>query len=281
MIPTASQINLENRRKRRAKQRFSFFSNSQIFLKRLSMMWAFRKNTATHWVFQSTMPLTAKLRIKLCLFSEPIHFFTHLFTQNHPDEHEGMVLALNTPSIPYYPLDTWGEFLQNSFKTIAQEWQQATQKSIKHPNHDRLVHIGTWTLVPLYKGGVIHTSFSTHFPKTMATIKQMPHCADGLDGIGQVVFSQLEPHTKILAHSGSTNLRLRYHLPIEVDPKAYITVHNESRSWKKGECLIFDDGLLHEVAHNGSQKRVILLVDLWRPELSTCQINILCKLLSV
>ena len=272
---------LEERRARRAKRRYSLINNLNVFLKRLRIMWAYRRDRSARWVLYSTMPLTSKLRLKLCLFSDPITFVKHLFTQSHPRVHHGMVLALDTPTIPYHPVDHWGQRLERSFEVIAQEWERAHQQTVIHPNHDRLVEMGRWTLIPLYKGGTLHRECAVHFPKTMKIIEQMPHCAIGLDGIGQVVFSQLEPNTHILTHSGSTNLRLRYHLPITVDPNAKITVHGESRYWERGRCLIFDDGLAHCVEHKGTETRVILLVDLWRPELSECQVNLLCKLLSV
>ena len=39
------------------------------------------------------------------------------------------------------------------------------------------------------------------------------------------------------------------------------------REWKQGECLIFDDSFEHEVWHDGDSDRVVLICDLWHPEL--------------
>lgn len=40
------------------------------------------------------------------------------------------------------------------------------------------------------------------------------------------------------------------------------------RSWKEGEILILDDSFEHEVWHNGTSSRLILIVDVWHPELT-------------
>ena len=41
-------------------------------------------------------------------------------------------------------------------------------------------------------------------------------------------------------------------------------VGSETREWKEGECLIFDDTVEHEVWHRGDRPRVILLLDFLR-----------------
>lgn len=41
-----------------------------------------------------------------------------------------------------------------------------------------------------------------------------------------------------------------------------------SRSWSEGELLIFDDSFEHEVWHNGTQVRLVLIVDVWHPDLT-------------
>lgn len=41
------------------------------------------------------------------------------------------------------------------------------------------------------------------------------------------------------------------------------------RSWENGKVIILDDSFDHEVWHNGTEWRLILIVDLWHPELTT------------
>ena len=43
---------------------------------------------------------------------------------------------------------------------------------------------------------------------------------------------------------------------------AGIRVGTETREWRAGECLIFDDSFEHEVWHDGDSDRVVLICDL-------------------
>lgn len=41
-----------------------------------------------------------------------------------------------------------------------------------------------------------------------------------------------------------------------------------SRTWTEGNILILDDSFEHEVWHNGTTYRLILIVDVWHPDLT-------------
>jgi aspartate beta-hydroxylase len=43
---------------------------------------------------------------------------------------------------------------------------------------------------------------------------------------------------------------------------------NVSRTWEEGKLFIFDDSFEHEVWHNGTTTRLVLIVDVWHPELT-------------
>ena len=47
------------------------------------------------------------------------------------------------------------------------------------------------------------------------------------------------------------------------------------RTWQEGKFLIFDDSFEHEVWHNGTSVRLVLIVDVWHPDLSEEQRNTL------
>jgi aspartate beta-hydroxylase len=47
------------------------------------------------------------------------------------------------------------------------------------------------------------------------------------------------------------------------------------RSWQEGEWLIFDDSFEHEVHHNGTNTRLVLIVDVWHPDLTVKEQNTL------
>jgi aspartate beta-hydroxylase len=191
-----------------------------------------------------------------------------------------MIFAIDHPSIPFPEAGRWGVWLEENFSLIRQEWSDHQGTLIKHPNSDSLVSQGRWDILPLYKGGIAHKELTAHFPKTMRVIEAMPHCGEGLDGIGQVIFSRLKAGLHILPHRGSTNVRLRYHLTLLSDPEASLKVLDDARGWVEGQCFCFDDGLEHSVTHTGERDRVVLLIDLWHPQLSLAQRKIIKRLLA-
>ena len=80
----------------------------------------------------------------------------------------------------------------------------------------------------------------------------------------------MSPGTKVWPHVGPTNCRLRMHLGLivpEPREKIFLTVKGEKLFWEEGKVLIFDDSFEHEVEHNGDSFRMILIVDVWHPEL--------------
>ena len=64
------------------------------------------------------------------------------------------------------------------------------------------------------------------------------------------------------------NTRLICHLPLIVPPGCGFRVGNETREWEEGKLLIFDDTIEHEAWNESDQDRVVLIFDIWRPELS-------------
>ena len=83
-------------------------------------------------------------------------------------------------------------------------------------------------------------------------------------------FSTMDPGTQIAPHYGSCNIKVRLHFPLFI-PKcgnSYLRVGHETRNWKEGEMLIFDDTYEHEAGNlSKDEKRVILLIDIWHPDL--------------
>jgi aspartyl/asparaginyl beta-hydroxylase (cupin superfamily) len=65
------------------------------------------------------------------------------------------------------------------------------------------------------------------------------------------------------------NTRLICHLPIIVPPDCgELRVGNYSRPWVEGEAFVFDDSVEHEAINRSDRERVVLLFDIWRPELT-------------
>lgn len=86
-----------------------------------------------------------------------------------------------------------------------------------------------------------------------------------------VFFSRLDPGVHIPPHNGATNARLTVHLPLIVPDGCAFRVGDETREWKEGELLIFDDTILHEAWNGSQQQRVVLIFDVWHPMLTSLE----------
>ena len=81
-------------------------------------------------------------------------------------------------------------------------------------------------------------------------------------------FSTMAPHTSINAHYGACNLKLRCHFPLFVPEEAFLRVASDPRPWEAGKMIIFDDTYEHEASNlSDNEERVILLIDIWHPDL--------------
>ncbi len=63
------------------------------------------------------------------------------------------------------------------------------------------------------------------------------------------------------------NTRLVCHLPLIVPPGCGFRVGGETRLWEEGQLLIFDDTIEHEAWNEGQSERVVLIFDVWHPDL--------------
>jgi len=101
----------------------------------------------------------------------------------------------------------------------------------------------------------------------MAVLDMIPLC-DVPGKNPSVLFSLLRPGVRIDPHHGLVNYRLIAHLPLIVPEGCSLRVGNERRFWDEGKLLIFDDSIEHEAENPSDRLRVVLLFDIWRPELS-------------
>ncbi len=132
-------------------------------------------------------------------------------------------------------------------------------------SQDPLVDSLDWSTCPLLKGGE-ETPAAAQCPRTMAALVDAPLPRIPASS-PDVLFSQLKSGAHILPHTGATNTRLICHLPLIAPAGCRFRVGNETRAWEKGKAWVFDDTIDHEAWNDSLQKRVILMFDIWRPEL--------------
>lgn len=124
-----------------------------------------------------------------------------------------------------------------------------------------------WSVFHLLAAGERVEANARHCPKTLALFER----ADQPQIPGRspnVMFSLLAPHTRIPPHTGVSNARVVLHLPLIVPPHCGFRVGGETRNWRVGEAFVFDDTIEHEAWNDSDALRVVLIADIWRPELS-------------
>eukprot|EP00747_Dinoflagellata_sp_TGD_P220726 gnl/TRDRNA2_/TRDRNA2_92645_c1_seq1.p1 gnl/TRDRNA2_/TRDRNA2_92645_c1~~gnl/TRDRNA2_/TRDRNA2_92645_c1_seq1.p1 ORF type:complete len:379 (+),score=42.67 gnl/TRDRNA2_/TRDRNA2_92645_c1_seq1:56-1192(+) len=134
-----------------------------------------------------------------------------------------------------------------------------------------LLRSGRWTELNLIFEGVTHSENCKLCPETVALIeREIPEAASMVRGAVKV--SVLTPGSVVRPHHGPSNTRMRTHLGVRIPEGAYIRAGNPSefgslRQWQEGRVLCFDDSFRHEVWHEGSEPRVVLIVDVWHPDM--------------
>lgn len=123
-----------------------------------------------------------------------------------------------------------------------------------------------WGAYYLWQGGARVADHADRCPRTMAALDLAP-IPQIAKRSPMALFSMLRPGMHIPAHTGFLNTRLICHLPLIVPPGCRFRVGNETRHWEEGQMLIFDDSIEHEAWNAGQDTRVVLLFEIWRPEI--------------
>lgn len=123
-----------------------------------------------------------------------------------------------------------------------------------------------WTAIHLIERGRTVLANARHCPRTMAILERLPQ--PDMPGAGpNAMFSLLAPNTHIPPHTGIANTRLVCHLPLIVPDGCWFRVGNDRREWNRGAAWVFDDTIEHEAMNPSDRLRVILIVDVWHPDL--------------
>jgi aspartate beta-hydroxylase len=141
-----------------------------------------------------------------------------------------------------------------------------------HAEAEPIRRAGGWDVCMLYERGQKHEETCARCPVTTAVIERNRTVRD-LAGLAY--FSRLAPGSRVEPHRGPTNLRLRCHVGIDVPAGCGIRVGGEARRWSEGRCIVFDDSFEHEVWNESARERIVLIVDLWHPDLSDDEVALL------
>lgn len=143
------------------------------------------------------------------------------------------------------------------------------QGDANRPRKDQagMLNNPAWSAFYLWKNGEAVAENAARCPKTLRALQDVPFSRTP-NRSPSILFSLLKPGAHIPAHHGLVNTRLICHLPLIVPPNCRFRVGNETRHWEQGKAWLFDDTIEHEAWNDSDQTRVILLFDVWRPELT-------------
>ncbi|MYW90024.1 aspartyl/asparaginyl beta-hydroxylase domain-containing protein [Amycolatopsis rubida] len=176
------------------------------------------------------------------------------------------------PSLPPIPVYDPGQFwftayLRESYPRIRAELDTVTDPAARGflPVEEPLLGKGRWEQVTFYEAGHRFADACDRFPVTASVIEGIPEASSG--GPGVVTLSWLHPGAHIRPHCGGSNARQRVHLGLVVPEGPRIRVGDRVLRWREGDCLVFDDSFEHEVWHEGTEPRVVLLLDVSHADL--------------
>jgi hypothetical protein len=186
------------------------------------------------------------------------------------------------PQIQFYDPDgfDWVPAIEASTSAVRRELElliegQGTkdfkpyiQSDSNRPRTDdnKLLDNKDWSALFLCENGRVAEDIIGHCPTTWEAVQAAP--MPRITNSPTVMFSLLRAGARIAPHTGMFNTRLVCHLPLIVPPGCGFRVGNEVRQWEEGRLLIFDDTIEHEAWNDSDEDRVVLIFDIWRPELS-------------
>jgi aspartate beta-hydroxylase len=134
---------------------------------------------------------------------------------------------------------------------------------------------GRWSVLFLHELGRPNEENLARCPTTASIVDKHRTITTST---GLIYFSSLDPQTRVAPHQGPTNLRLRCHLGLEVPESCGMRVGGVTGSWEEGRCVVFDDSFWHEVWNESDRRRLVLILDLWHPDLSDDEVSLLSGL---
>lgn len=221
---------------------------------------------------------------------------SHFHDQTEPWQHE-----LQRPTffyVPGLPPEPWfertdfawlGDFEQHA-DAIYAEYRRVvstrTQSLKPYVTADQnappstwghLIETDNWLSLHLLKGGARVEPNASDMPFTMAALAavDLPDCAGNAP---EAFFSRLSPGIHIPPHHGLANFKLTAHLALDIPEDCGIRVGGETRSWRQGQCLFFDDSFVHEAWNRSGQPRTVLIFDVWHPALTSIEKAALTRL---
>ena len=184
------------------------------------------------------------------------------------------------PQVQFQPRETlpWLTAIEHAAPDICAELAALTEPGLfrpyvepraDRPNSDAsgMASNPEWSALFLWKDGAEQPDIARRCPRTLEALADVPLCC--IEGrTPSILFSRLTPGARIPPHHGLINTRLICHLPLIAPPGNRLRVGNDVRAWREGEAWAFDDTVEHEACNDSGLDRTVLIFDVWKPELT-------------
>jgi len=119
-----------------------------------------------------------------------------------------------------------------------------------------------WRSVNFVTYGHRYRGTCARFPETVALLGSIPWLTTAFIAL-------LEPHAELHPHNGDTDTTYRAHLGLVIPGDAAacgLEVAGERTGWREGAAFAFNEAHRHRVWNRTDRERVVLVVDVLRPE---------------
>ncbi|MGL5840168.1 MAG: aspartyl/asparaginyl beta-hydroxylase domain-containing protein [Sphingorhabdus sp.] len=188
------------------------------------------------------------------------------------------------PDLPYVSFADPAEFdwvagLEACFPAMREEaakllaehadFRPYVQRDLLRPQGDvhGMLENADWSTLFLWENGAAIKEHVAHCPEIFdAVMRHVPLCHIGRRS-PSVMLSLLRPGAHIPPHTGMINCRYICHLPLIVPSECGFRVGDTIIEWQEGKVILFDDTVQHEAWNRSQSNRLVLIFDIWRPEL--------------
>lgn len=179
---------------------------------------------------------------------------------------KGLPYPENDPN--YYDVKDFPELLEiehhwPEIKEELRKFIEEKDKSFEVNKYQNVQIEGNWnSLTYIFWGGIISMEFYKKCPIFGGYLRKVK-------GMISLSLSRFAPHSSIGRHRGDTNSVIRCHLGIEVPaglPTCGLKVREEEKGWEEGKWLLFNDACVHSAWNNSDKRRIVLIIDIVRPE---------------
>ena len=152
--------------------------------------------------------------------------------------------------------------IKTSYKKFKYLYENMGDNYGDHEFNDR-----GWLSCNLIKDRQINKKVEPYFYSTIKIIEKINNF------YGWLFVSVLKPGTNIPKHRGRYNHKLTCHIGIDGLNGAKFIIDGKEMRWSEEKYFVFNDFSYHEVIHDGKEDRIVLIFDLFHPELSIDEIK--------